>query len=130
MIDIQKHRMKFSFSLVEVEPGRRIGEGEEVTVSELATRVLRKPRTERDETAPMPFDHGMQRIDHQERTNGCVLQSGSRGISEPEPADDDIPLTGLQFSESKIGQRHLDLVKKARHQKRFSELDLEDFDPA
>jgi hypothetical protein len=101
---------------------------EEVTVDQPAARVLAERAATRDEVASMPVDHRLDRVDHAERSHPFVLQRGSRGVAEAEPADCDVDQVSLDGGEPEPRERLLAVGEQAGHQAGSVEDHLEDVD--
>jgi hypothetical protein len=56
-----------------------------------------------------------------------MREGGHCGIAKAEPTHDHVPIAAFQFAQAEIRDRVLDGMKQARHQKRLSQLHLEDF---
>ncbi len=79
----------------------------------------------------MPRDDGGQGIHDRHRRDARIAQGGRSGVSEPEPAHNDVepPAARGHGGEAEITQGLLGHREEARHEVLVAELDLEDVAP-
>ena len=128
VIDIEQDGVEATAGGGRIETVGGCGEGEEVGQHEAAARVFGKDRAERNETALVPFDDGIEGLDYDQFAHCGMLQRRDRRVAEPEPAHDDIPRSRIERREAEVGESDFDFVKEARHEELLAQLDLEDFE--
>ncbi len=97
-------------------------------MNDAAARIAGELPAEWKQALSVPFDHFGQRVDHDQRIDGRVLQRGLRGIAEPEAADDDVESASLERRQSDTGERDFRDREQARHQELVAELDFIDIE--
>jgi hypothetical protein len=107
---------------------------EEVAEYQAAPRVRGQRRGGRDQPAPVPVDHHVQRLHHHQRAHLGVLEHGPRRVAQPQSADDHVQVRVAiarpgQPLERQVRQRDLRVDEHARHQEVVVQLDLEDVLP-
>jgi len=127
VVDVEQDSVKEPVWILCVESLPGGGEREEIAQDQTASRVGRKLRPERNETAPVPADDGLKRLDNEERTDSGMIERGERGVPQPKATDDDIQLGSLHGRQSQIGERDFDLMEEARHEECIAQFHLEDF---
>ena len=128
MVDVQQHGVELPARRGRIEARFRAGgQREKVAVDEPAAGIGGEFETERNHATRVPFDDGFQCFDDEQRAHRRVFQGRARGVSEAQSADDHVPRRVRQSRQSQIGERDLDLVKQARHEKGVAEFHLEDF---
>lgn len=102
------------------------GEVKKVGVDEAAARVFREGVAEGDQSAEVPIDHGVQRIDDDEGFQRRVFEGGCRCVSEAKTAADDVRAGGFSEGiESEVCEGDFDHVEEAGHEIGVAEFDFE-----
>ena len=89
MVDVDDDGVEAPLRLLRVQP-RAGSQREEVAGHQAAPRVRGQRRGGRDQPAPVPVDHHVQRLHHHQRAHLGVLEHGPRGVAQPQPADDHV----------------------------------------
>lgn len=131
VIDIEEDRVETPLRGTGIKASFRCGESKEIRVDEATPWILSQSRSERNQTALVPIDHCLQRIDYDQLAHGRMLQCSDRSIAEAKAADDHIvarlasPGAGVQRGKTQISQRDFDFMEQAGHQKRLAKFHFE-----
>lgn len=128
MIDVQEHGVKALAGGRRIEARAGIGQREEIAVNQSAAWIASELCSEGDETALMPFDDGLERVDHDERAHAGMRERRRRGIPEAEATHHDIPFAGVQRGEPEVRERDFRFVEKARHEESLAKLYFKDLE--
>jgi hypothetical protein len=122
VVDVEQHRVEAP--PVAGEAGRVRAAGEEVAVDEPAAGVAGQRRGVGQQPAPVPGDHLVERLHHDQRPHPVVRERGAGGVAEAEAADHHVEVGAVQGAQREVGQRDLGDREQAGHQELVAQLDL------